>query len=53
MVAPFLFVLEEQMSHTLAALIGPDGYLAYWQLIALLAVVGLLVGYVIWKKKQG
>jgi len=41
------------MSHLLADLIGPNGYLAYWQVIALLAVIGLLVGYFIWKKKSG
>jgi len=42
------------MSHLMLADLFPlFGILDAWQVIALLVVIGLLIGYFVWKKKQG
>lgn len=41
----------DHMHETLAQLIGPNGYLGYWQLILLLLLIVLIIVWVVMRKR--
>lgn len=40
------------MHQMLAQLIGPQGYLSYWQLIAIVVLIVLIIVWVVVRRKQ-
>jgi hypothetical protein len=40
------------MQQMIAALFGPQGYLSYWQLIAILVLIVLIIIWVVVRRKQ-
>ena len=40
------------MHQMLAQLIGPHGYLNYWQLIAIVILIVLIIAWVVMRRKQ-